>query len=97
MEFFPGRLDVQPLITTKREEVLAIARRYRLRHVRVFGSAARGEFTPRSDVDLLAEFPEDFTLLQKSAAERELAEALGRKGGSGQRQRFASADSREDS
>ncbi len=70
---------MQPLITTKREEVLAIARRYRLRHVRVFGSAARGEFTPRSDVDLLAEFPEDFTLLQKSAAERELAEALGRK------------------
>jgi predicted nucleotidyltransferase len=67
------------LVLLHREQVLAIAHRYGLQNLRVFGSAARGTLTAESDVDLLAEFPEDFTLFRQSAAERELAEILGRK------------------
>jgi predicted nucleotidyltransferase len=37
-------------------EIRSAARRRRIRNVRVFGSAARGQDTPRSDVDLLVDF-----------------------------------------
>lgn len=38
------------------DEIRLAARRHRIRNVRVFGSAARGEETAASDVDLLVEF-----------------------------------------
>jgi predicted nucleotidyltransferase len=39
----------------KREEILRLAARHGARNVRVFGSVARGEETPASDIDLLVE------------------------------------------
>lgn len=39
-----------------RDAIRAAARRRRIRNVRVFGSAARGEDTARSDVDLLVDY-----------------------------------------
>jgi predicted nucleotidyltransferase len=38
-----------------RDRILAIARRHGVTSVRVFGSFARGETTPNSDLDLLIE------------------------------------------
>ena len=38
------------------DEIRSAARRRRIRNVRVFGSAARGQDTSRSDVDLLVDF-----------------------------------------
>lgn len=43
----------------------------------LFGSMAKGEETPESDVDLLVTFSQPVTLLQMVAFERELSEALG--------------------
>ncbi len=40
-----------------RSEIHAAAERVGARNVRVFGSVARGEDTPMSDVDLLVDFP----------------------------------------
>jgi len=40
-----------------RAEIRAAAERVGARNVRVFGSVARGEDTPMSDVDLLVDFP----------------------------------------
>jgi len=47
-----------PLIETKRAEIAELCRRYHVRRLEVFGSAARGEdFDPaRSDMDFLVEF-----------------------------------------
>jgi len=47
----------------------------------LFGSAARGEMRPDSDIDLLVEFlpGAEIDLVQHFAAERELSELLGRK------------------
>ena len=47
----------------------------------MFGSFARGDMRPDSDVDLLLEFlPESRTgLIKHAAAERELADLFGRK------------------
>jgi predicted nucleotidyltransferase len=39
----------------KRDEILRIAAKHGARNVRVFGSVARGEASPESDVDLLVE------------------------------------------
>ena len=39
----------------QREQILALAARYGCGNVRVFGSRARGESTPDSDVDLLVD------------------------------------------
>ncbi len=62
-------------------EIGKICRRYRVKELAVFGSAARGEMRPDSDIDLLVEFlPEaEVSLLQHFAAERELSELFGRK------------------
>jgi len=62
-------------------EIAEICRRYQVKELAVFGSAARGDLHPDSDIDLLVEFlPEaGVDLLQHFAAERELSELLGRK------------------
>ena len=40
-------------LRARREEILALAERYGASNVRVFGSVARGDATPDSDIDLL--------------------------------------------
>lgn len=44
-----------PLLRQHRAAILATARRHGVRSVRVFGSRARGDAAPESDVDLLVE------------------------------------------
>jgi len=60
-----------------RAEILAVAARHGARNVRVFGSVARGEAGPNSDVDLLVEFEAGRGLLSHAALIRELGELLG--------------------
>ena len=59
----------------------ALCRRYRVRELSVFGSAARGEMRPDSDIDLLVEFlPEaEPGLLDHAGLMLDLSELLGRK------------------
>lgn len=42
-------------LSTKRSEILQVARRHGVTRVRVFGSMARGDARPDSDVDLLVD------------------------------------------
>ncbi|MBF0480178.1 MAG: nucleotidyltransferase family protein [Desulfovibrionaceae bacterium] len=55
-----------------------VLRRYGVVSAAVFGSVARGEAGPGSDVDLLVELPEDATLLTLSGLQIELTRTLGR-------------------
>lgn len=66
-------------LRARREELLAIAARYGARNVRVFGSMARGDARPDSDVDFLVELEPDRTVLDLSGLVLDLEEALGRK------------------
>jgi hypothetical protein len=43
------------LVKSRREEILSIAQRHGVTSVRVFGSMARGDARPKSDLDLLVE------------------------------------------
>jgi predicted nucleotidyltransferase len=49
-------LGIDDLLKDKRDEILRIAAEHGASNVRVFGSVARGEAGPDSDVDLLVEF-----------------------------------------
>lgn len=64
-------------LRTHRALLLAAARRHGAQQVRVFGSLARGEENPASDVDLLVDLPRDRTLLDLVAFRREASEILG--------------------
>ena len=65
-------------IRAKRDEIYAIARRHKAEKLWVFGSCARGEEHPDSDVDFLVKFGEDSSGLANVRVRRELAELLGR-------------------
>lgn len=62
-----------------RHLILEIAERYGARNVRVFGSWARGEAQPDSDLDLLVDLPSGRTLLDHVGLWQDLQERLGRK------------------
>jgi uncharacterized protein len=61
-----------------RQTILELATRHGARHVRVFGSIARGDARPNSDIDLLVEMEPGRTLLDLIALEQHLEELLGR-------------------
>lgn len=46
-------MGIDELLQAKREEILRIAAKHGARNVRIFGSVARGEAGPDSDVDFL--------------------------------------------
>ncbi len=58
----------------------SLCRRYRVRELSVFGSAARGELAKDSDLDVLVEFEPDAEIgfLALAHMQRELAELVGR-------------------
>src|SRR5919106_2781253 len=60
-----------------RKSLLNAARRRGVRKVRVFGSLARGDAGPASDIDLLVDLKPGHTLLDLAAFRREAGEILG--------------------
>lgn len=64
-------------VRSRRADILAVARRHRASRVRVFGSVARGEAGPASDVDFLVDFDASASLLDHAGLIRELQELLG--------------------
>jgi len=66
------------LITKRREAILRIAASHGAGNVRVFGSAARGEDTPSSDIDFLVTMEPGRSLLDKAGLLTDLRELLGR-------------------
>jgi predicted nucleotidyltransferase len=48
--------DVTPQPVASPAKIAALCRKYHVRRLGLFGSAARGELTPESDIDLLVEF-----------------------------------------
>jgi uncharacterized protein len=72
-------MDGRLTIADVREAVLPILRRRGAAKAALFGSCARGDMGPDSDVDILVEIPADLSLLDFVQLKQEVAEALGRK------------------
>ncbi|MCS6996533.1 MAG: nucleotidyltransferase family protein [Casimicrobiaceae bacterium] len=65
------------VIKGKRDAILACVARHRARNPRVFGSVARSEDTPESDLDLLVDPAEGATLFYLGELQVELEALLG--------------------
>jgi hypothetical protein len=64
-------------LKARREEILRLARQWGARDVRVFGSVARGDAGPSSDVDFLVEFEPGRSLLDHGGLLMDLQDLLG--------------------
>jgi predicted nucleotidyltransferase/uncharacterized protein with HEPN domain len=64
-----------------RAEVDAFCRKWKIERLELFGSAARGELRPDSDIDFLVTWDDDahWSLFDHAAMEHELGDLLGRK------------------
>jgi uncharacterized protein len=78
----PGRLrrlsgPVGRRVRRHRKDLVAAAAAHGVSNLRVFGSVARGEDRPDSDVDLLADFPPGLSLFGLGRVEADLEDILG--------------------
>jgi predicted nucleotidyltransferase len=71
-------MTVAALLAQKRTDILRIAAKYGARHVRVFGSVARGDADARSDVDFLVDLEAGRSLLDLGGLQYELESLLDR-------------------
>jgi len=70
-------MDLQRLLREKRTDILRVAASHGARKVRIFGSVARGEAGPESDLDLLIDLEPGRSLLDHAALLLELEAILG--------------------
>lgn len=66
------------LVDLHREAILASVRRHHGQRVRLFGSAARGDDRPDSDIDFLVDFDRGSSLFDVLHLTEELKDLLGR-------------------
>jgi predicted nucleotidyltransferase len=72
-------MSIEYLVRQKRDEILRIAERHGAYNVRVFGSVARGEAGPDSDVDFLIDAGEKVSPWFPGGLVYDLEELLGRR------------------
>lgn len=71
-------MDVRELLAKKREDILRIAARHGAFNVRLFGSVARGEARPDSDIDFVVDVSPRHSSFFPGGLVVDLEELLGR-------------------
>ncbi len=56
-------MSLNEMLKRKRQDILEVAHDYGVTNVRVFGSVARGDEGPQSDIDLIVELEREWSLL----------------------------------
>jgi predicted nucleotidyltransferase len=72
-------MGTSDILAPHREQIQRIAARHGAMSLRVFGSVARGDARPDSDVDLLVEMERGRTLLDVVAIKQDVEDLLDRK------------------
>lgn len=72
-------MGIDEILTGKRDDILRIAARHGVTGIRVFGSVARGDAGPNSDVDFLIEIGDDTPPWFPGGLIADLEELLGRR------------------
>jgi predicted nucleotidyltransferase len=70
-------LDPARAIEVRRQDILRILSQHGATSTKVFGSVARGESGPKSDLDLLVQLEPGYSLLDLIAIKQELEDLLG--------------------
>ena len=71
--------SARKILEQQRDDILRLAAMHGARHVRVFGSAARGEDREDSDIDLLVEMETGRSLLDRIGFAEDVEALIGRK------------------
>ncbi|MBN1955162.1 MAG: nucleotidyltransferase family protein [Anaerolineae bacterium] len=71
-------MTIEELLESRREDILQLAAKYGAYNVRVFGSAARGEAGPDSDVDFLVNLEDGRSLFDLAGLLMDLQDLLDR-------------------
>lgn len=71
-------MTIEEIIGDKRQAILRLAAQYDASQVRVFGSLARGEAGPNSDIDFLVSFPDDTSVFDVIGLWLALKDLMGR-------------------
>lgn len=71
-------MGIREIISSHREQILALADKYGASEVRVFGSVAKGTADERSDIDFLVDLAPGRSLLDLGGLLYELQHLLGR-------------------
>jgi hypothetical protein len=71
-------LGIDEMIGDKREDIIRLAEKYGATNVRVFGSVARREATPESDVDFLVTVRDGVSIFELVGLWLDLQDLLGR-------------------
>jgi hypothetical protein len=64
-------------LRARRDDILRLAAQHKAYNVRVFGSVARGDSTPESDVDLMVSFQDGASIYEMSGLWQDLEALLG--------------------
>ena len=72
-------MPLQNLLTQKREEIINLAAKYDAVNVRIFGSVARGDDRPDSDINFLVDVQRQWSLFDHIGLIQDLEDFLGRK------------------
>jgi uncharacterized protein len=70
-------MGIDDLLKERREDILRLAAKYGAANVRIFGSVAKGQGGPESDVDFLIDMEPGRTLFDLGGLLYELRELLG--------------------
>ena len=79
MKFSGENMKTSDFIQNKRKEILQISSSHGAKNIRIFGSVARGDDEPESDIDILIELDKGRTLLDLAGLSIDLQNLLGRK------------------
>lgn len=72
-------MGIAEVLGARRKEIIEMAARHGASNLRIFGSVARGDAGPESDIDLLADFGPQTSLIDHVALLQDLEEVLGRR------------------
>lgn len=67
-------------VEISQEQLATLCRRHQIRWLAIFGSALRGDFSPKSDIDIVVEFEQTarISLLDYAGIQRELSDLFQR-------------------
>lgn len=71
-------MTIRELLQIKRQDILDLAAQYGASNIRIFGSVARNEDGPTSDVDFLIDLERDWSLFDRISLIQDLEDLLGR-------------------
>jgi predicted nucleotidyltransferase len=72
-------MEIKEIVRTKREDIVRIAAKHGASNVRLFGSVARGEAGPDSDIDLLVDVGPEHSSFFPGGLVSDLEDLLGRR------------------